>query len=93
LDGPFPFVAAMAEVYFREARLAIFHDPLAAALLFEPSLCETTPRRIEVDLTNEPTLGRTRPVEDAAAKPHHVAHSVQVARFFEHYFAIAGRGA
>jgi len=89
--GPFTFVVAMAEVFFRaEAPEVIFHDPLAAALLFEPSLCQTTVQRIAVDVRNERTLGRTRPVDEAAAKPHHVAHSVEVAKFFAHYFAIVG---
>jgi len=98
LDGLAPqggelctFVAAMAEVFFRsEAPEVIFHDPLAAALIFEPSLCQTTAQRIEVDVMNGHTLGRTRPVDEAASKPHHVAHSVEVAKFFEHYFAIVG---
>jgi purine nucleosidase len=81
----------MAEVFFRsEAPEVIFHDPLATALLFEPSLCQTTAQRIEVDVMNERTLGRTRPVDEAASKPHHVAHSVEVAQFFAHYFAIVG---
>ena len=85
------FVAAMAEVFFRsEAPEVIFHDPLAAALIFEPSLCQTTVQRIAVDLMNEHTLGRTRPVDEAASKPHHMVHSVEVAKFFEHYFAIVG---
>ena len=85
------FVAAMAEVLFRsEVPEVIFHDPLAAALLFEPSLCQTTAQRIEVDLMHKHTLGRTRLVNEAVLKPHHVAHSVAVAKFFAHYFAIVG---
>ena len=89
--GPLTFVAAMAAVFLRAAAPEIlFHDPLAAALLFEPSLCQTTVQHIAVDVLNERTLGRTRPVDEAAAKPHHVAHSVEVAKFFAHYFAIVG---
>jgi purine nucleosidase len=89
--GLFTFVAAMAEVFFRSAAPEIiFHDPLAAALLFEPSLCHATVQRIGVDLMHECTLGRTRPVDEAAAKPHHVAYSVEVTQFFAHYFAIVG---
>jgi inosine-uridine nucleoside N-ribohydrolase len=91
--GPFTFITAMAEVFFRSAAPeAIFHDPLAAALLFEPSLCQTTMQHIGVDLRNGRTLGRTHPVDEATAKPHHVAYSVEVAKFFEHYFAIVGGG-
>ena len=57
---------------------------------FEPSLCQTTAQRIEVALMHKHTLGRTRLVNEAVLKPHHVAHSVEVAKFFAHYFAIVG---
>ena len=81
----------MAEVFFRYGSPEIiFHDPLAAALIFDPSLCQTRAQRIEVDLVNEGTLGRTRPVDEAVSRPHHVAYSVKAAEFFEHYFSIAG---
>ena len=86
---PFAFVAAMAEVFFRyELPEIVFHDPLAAALIFEPKLCQTKAQRIEVDLVNERTLGRTHPVDGADSKPHHVAQSVDAAKFFAHYFSI-----
>ena len=89
--GPLAFVAVMAEVFFRYGSPEIiFHDPLAAALIFDPSLCQTRAQRIEVDLVNEGTLGRTRPVDEAVSRPHHVAYSVKAAEFFEHYFSIAG---
>lgn len=68
----------------------VFHDPLAAALIFEPSLCRTRACRIEVELMDERRLGRTRPAAEAASKPHRVAYSVEVAAFFEHYFSIVG---
>ena len=84
--GPLAFVAVMAEVFFRYGSPEIiFHDPLAAALIFDPSLCQTRAQRIEVDLVNEGTLGRTRPVDEAVSRPHHVAYSVKAAEFFEHY--------
>jgi purine nucleosidase len=88
---PLAFVAEMAQVFFRyESPEIVFHDPLAAALIFEPSLCRTKAEHIQVDLTNERTLGRTRPADAASSKPHHVAYSVDAARFFEHYFAVIG---
>lgn len=89
--GPFDFVAAMAEVYFaHEEPEIIFHDPLAAALVFAPGLCDTTAQRIEVDLFHTATLGRTRPAVQPASTPHQVAARVDVARFFEHLFATIG---
>lgn len=89
--GPFAFVAEMAEVYFaHEEQRIYFHDPLAAALLFEPSLCATEAQRIEVDVTNPATLGRTRPADQPGTRPHQVAVGVDSARFFEHFFATIG---
>lgn len=88
---PLAFVAAMADVFFRyEAPEIIFHDPLAAALIFEPTLCQTTAQRIAVDLTNQQTLGRTHPMSDTALRSHQVAHSVAAERFFGHYFSVIG---
>lgn len=89
---PLAFVAAMAEVFFRyEAPEIFFHDPLPAALIFEPSLCQTKAYCIGVDLMNEQTLGRTYPIVEADTMPHHVAQRVDVTKFFEHYFSIVGR--
>ncbi|MBA3726562.1 MAG: nucleoside hydrolase [Armatimonadetes bacterium] len=80
---PLDFVAAMADVFFRyEPPEIIFHDPLAAALIFEPSLCQTKRHRIEVDLMSEHALVRTRSVAEPASKPHHVSDSVDVRKFF-----------
>ena len=39
--GPLGVVAAMAEVWFRHVPQITFHDPLAAALIFQPDLCQT----------------------------------------------------
>ena len=37
--GPLAPVAAMAEVWFKDRPEITFHDPLAAALLFAPQVC------------------------------------------------------
>jgi purine nucleosidase len=89
---PLAFVAAMAEVFFQhEAPEVIFHDPLAAALVFQPSLCRTETHRIAVDLTNAATFGRTSSVPEADTRPHRVATSVAADAFFAHYFAVVNR--
>lgn len=91
VGNPLAFVAAMAEVFFRyEAPEIFFHDPLSAALIFEPSLCQTEAHCIGVDLTNQHRLGRTYSITEAESKPHRVAHSVEATKFFEHYFSIMG---
>ena len=89
-NGPFSFVAEMAEVFFRsESTQVIFHDPLAAALLFEPALCQARVQPIRVELMDPRRFGRTHPSENATTKPHHVAYSVEADQFFEHFFAVA----
>lgn len=89
VSGPYRFVAAMAEVFFREQSEIVFHDPLAAALLFEPSLCQTRPECLAVNLRDERHFGRSYAVMNASVKPHQVAWSVDAERFFEHYFQVA----
>lgn len=87
--GPFDFVAAMAEIYYaHEEPQIIFHDPLAAALVFEPSLCATQPRRIAVNLIDSARLGRTRPDTTPGPMPHHVAYDVDAVRFFDRFFDV-----
>lgn len=87
--GPLAPVAAMAEVWFKQVPHITFHDPLAAALVFEPLLCPLAPSHIGVELTSPhaPGLTLALPGEE---KPHHVAVSVDPAAFFAHYFAIVG---
>lgn len=87
--GPLTPVAEMAEVWFRHTPAVTFHDPLAAACLFEPSLCAWEPQRIEVDISPR-GLGQTFFRDDAPQKPHEIATKVDVEAFFQHYFEIVG---
>jgi purine nucleosidase len=89
--GPLAPVAAMAEVWFRHTNKVTFHDPLAASLIFEPSLCELDTCHIEVDILNAPTMGHTYHRYNTNQSPHQVAHSVDVKGFFEHYFSVVSR--
>lgn len=90
LGGPFEVVLDMAQVWFRTNDRITFHDPLAAALIFEPGLCRLEAGEVEVELLSERVKGMTHwtPRPDG---PHRVALEVDVQRFFEHYFAIAQR--
>ncbi|MCW3100893.1 MAG: Inosine-uridine nucleoside N-ribohydrolase [Chthonomonadaceae bacterium] len=87
--GPLAPVAAMAEVWFRHAPHITFHDPLAAALIFEPSLCALQPYHIDVELTSPHLYGLTLPLP-GDPKPHLVAARVDPAAFFAHYFGVVG---
>lgn len=81
-------VAAMTEAWAHawgeSARDIVFHDPLAAALLFEPDLCAYAAGQVIVDAES----GSTRFTADAAG-PHRVAVSVEPARFFAEYWSVA----
>lgn len=88
--GALALVAAMAEVWFRHAPAITFHDPLAAALIFEPSLCRTDAAQIEVELVSPHATGQTLHVPNASTKPHQIAVSVDPTAFFDHYFSLVG---
>jgi inosine-uridine nucleoside N-ribohydrolase len=82
-------VLDMAEVWFAGFFPFItYHDPLAAATIFEPDLCTYEQGTVLVDTTRTP--GRTiwQPGGDGA--PHQVAMSIDVDRYFEHFFNIVG---
>ncbi len=87
---PLDLVLDMAEVWFRHTSQITFHDPLAAALIFEPHLCTLEPQRIEVELTSPRGSGQTFFDDNAPQKPHEIATSVEADAFFKHYFATVG---
>ena len=79
-------VSQMAEVWFRQRPEITFHDPLAAALIFEPGLCETTRRTIQIDTDSPRAQGQTYFDSDIDGGPHEVAQTVDAEAFFRHYF-------
>jgi purine nucleosidase len=83
--------AAMAEVWFRHADRITFHDPLAAAVIFEPDLCRYEQGRVEVELAGERLAGLTHWRREDGG-PHHIAVDVDADALFRHYFAVAGEG-
>lgn len=89
-QGRTQVVADMAEVWFQRAQVMTYHDPLAAAVSFEPDLCTFQPGLIEVELQSEKLMGLTQFNPNADHKPHQVAVAVKPERFFEHYFSTLG---
>ena len=82
-------VLDMAEIWFAGFYPSItFHDPLAAATVFEPELCSYLHGTVRLDTTDKP--GRTIWQPDGPAAPHQVAMTVDVERYFEHFFNIVG---
>lgn len=79
-------VLDFAEVFFQGDSEMVFHDPLAAASIFDPGLCGFERGTVAIDLAS----GGSSFAPDAAG-PHEVARSVDVPAFLDHYFAVAGR--
>jgi purine nucleosidase len=92
--GPLAPVAAFAEIWFQHSEMITFHDPLAAATIFEPSLCTWEEHSVDVELVSPKRLGQTFPeTHDHQANaptgmPRQLAASVASDRFFSHYFGI-----
>ncbi len=80
-------VMDFAEVWFTERGNMTLHDPLAAACLFDSEICGFTSGQVSVNLDDAP--GQTS-WQAGADGPHEVATSVDVERFFAHYFGTLG---
>ncbi len=82
-------VLDMAEIWFAGFFPAItFHDPLAAAVLFDDTLCEWARGTVRFDAEQLP--GRTYWQPGSIDAPHEVAVSVDAARYFEHFYKVLG---
>jgi inosine-uridine nucleoside N-ribohydrolase len=82
-------VMDMAEIWFAGFYTFItFHDPLAAATVFEPDLCSYQQGKVLLDESDKP--GRTIWRPGGPDAPHQVAKTVDVDRYFEHFFEVLG---
>jgi purine nucleosidase len=82
-------VLDMAEIWFTGFYPFItFHDPLAAATIFEPDLCTYEHGTVRLDNPDQP--GKTLWQSGGPKVPHQVAKSVGVDRYFEHFFKVVG---
>jgi len=89
--GPLKLIGEMSEVWFKRRPVLTFHDPLAAASIFEPDLCKLVPGRVDVELQSDRLRGLTHFNPNAEDKPHRVAVEVNADAFFEHYFGVVGK--
>jgi purine nucleosidase len=80
-------VLDFAEVWFQSRPAITFHDPLAAATLFDEQICQFERGDIDIELISEQHAGLTRWQRGNDGR-HEVAMSVDGARFFEHYFSV-----
>ena len=82
-------VLDFAEVWFQKVDRITFHAPLAAATIFDGSICGFERGLVEVERQSERLVGLThwKPATGEAAAPHEVALTVRPEAFFEHYFS------
>ncbi len=84
--GLLDIVRDMAEVWFRSRDYMVFHDPLAAATLFNDTLCRFERGRVEVERLSERAKGMTHCKKDEENGRHEVAFRVDRDAFFQEYF-------
>ena len=80
-------VADFAEVWFRRTDSVTFHDPLAGVGIFNGDVMKYERGRVDVELSDAETLGRTVFTQSADGGCE-VASEVCPERFFEHYFNV-----
>jgi purine nucleosidase len=79
-------VLDFAEVWFKDVKEIIFHDPLAGATIFDSSICEFQSGEVEIDLENVPGQTLWKPGSTPAS--HKVASKVDLQEFFTHFFSV-----
>jgi purine nucleosidase len=77
-------VADMAAPWFADRDRVTFHDPLAAATVFDPRVCAFATGTVTVDVADGATGWR------AGDGPHEVAVDVDPPAVIDHYFATVG---
>ncbi len=80
-------VKDFASVWFEHADKMTFHDPLAAATIFDENICGFTRGKVEIELSSKQLMGVTHFVPDANG-PHEIATTVDRERFLDHYFGV-----
>ena len=78
-------VEDFSSVWFQNADIMTFHDPLAAVSIFEPDVCGFARGKVEIELASKQLMGVTHFTRDPAG-PHESADTVDPARFFDCFF-------
>lgn len=79
-------VLDFAEVWFQKRPTIMFHDPLAAAVIFDPAICDFESGTVELELREGHLCGATHWRIDNPDLAHEVAMRVDSERFFRHFF-------
>lgn len=84
-------VVDFAGEWFKHQSNVTFHDPLAAATLFDERICRFTPGYVEVEHVSPMLEGLTRWNKASKYPKHEIATEVDSERFFTHYFSVFSR--
>jgi len=81
-------VLDFAEVWFKENDIVTFHDPLAAATIFDDQICKFEKGIVDIELVSSKLCGMTHWAPNEVDGRHDVALQVDRDRFLEHYFSV-----
>jgi inosine-uridine nucleoside N-ribohydrolase len=81
-------VVDFAQYWFNHRPVITFHDPLAAAVIFDPGICKYRKGTVETELSDPELLGQTKWNSRRTPKRHEIAVKVDPKRFFNHYFKV-----
>ncbi|MFQ5795042.1 MAG: nucleoside hydrolase [Candidatus Bipolaricaulia bacterium] len=81
-------VLDFAEVWFEQRDEITFHDPLAAAVIFDDGICTFKRGEVQVELASAPLQGMTLWNSRVSDPKHEIALEVDSERFFEHFFSV-----
>jgi purine nucleosidase len=83
--GALTMVADMAKIWSQHVTDVVFHDPLAATLLFQPEICTYRDGLVRIELENRPIAGLTHWDPESRDRPHTIAVGVDARAFFHDY--------
>lgn len=76
----------MGAAWFQQSHVVTFHDPLAAATIFEPEICRYQSGHVAIETANPALYGFTAWKAGQDAR-HTIATEVDATKFFDLYFA------
>jgi len=82
-------VLDFAEIWFKDWPGSTFHDPLAAATIFEPGLVTFQKGMVDVDLKDSASQGLTRWTATDSG-PHEIGSEVDKENYFIHFMTVIG---
>lgn len=83
-------VLDMGAAWFKEWSGMTFHDPLAAATIFNNHLCRFEEGTVEVELGGDKVAGITHWTNGGENPRHEIAVEVDRDAFLDHYFSVVG---